>query len=170
MFQSNILSADDIFRYQVIIEHAKLFKRTFVIPADIYNRKTTNIGNHINVAAIVKLINKSENILILHHHYKKFNTILYNEVWILNKIPNVIFITDFTTELEFIILKLNNNYQAFLSGYSDKVNYNKCSLKCFRFQRFEDILMPDMTVIMSKELKQLANGFDKKLKRQKTKI
>ena len=72
MFQSNILSADDIFRYQVIIEHAKLFKRTFVIPADMYDRKTTNIGNHINVAAIVKLINKSENILILYHNYNYY--------------------------------------------------------------------------------------------------
>lgn len=160
MFQSRILSVEDIYRYQVIIEHAKLFKRTFVIPADIYNRKTSNIGNHINIAAVVKLLNKFENILILHWHYKKFNTISYDEVWILNKIPNVIFITDYTTELKHIISKLNN-YQAFLSGYSDKVNYSKCSLKRFRFQRFEGVLMPDITVIMNKELKQFANGFDK---------
>lgn len=161
MFQSHILSPEDIFRYQVIIEHAKLFKRTFVIPISIYKDKTYNVGNDMNVAAIVKLLNKSENILILHRSYKTFNTISYNEVWILNKIPNVVFITDYTTELESIISKLNKNYKAFLSGYSDKVNYNKCSLKCFRFQYFEGILMPDITVIMNKELKQFVNGFDK---------
>lgn len=161
MFQSRILSAEDIFRYRVIIEHAKLFKRTFVIFSDTYDCKTRNVGNHMNIASIVKLLGKSENVLMLHHHYKKFNTLLHTEFSVLNKIPNVVFIAECTTEPSNFVSKLNNNYQAFLSGYSDKVNYSKCSLKCFRFQRFEGILMPDITVIMNKELKQFANGFDK---------
>ena len=94
-------------------------------------------------------------------HYKKFNTISYDEIWILNKIPNVIFIAEFTAESTHIIPKLTSNYQVFLSGCFDSNNYNKCSLKCFRFRRFEGVLMPDITVIMNRELKQFANGFNK---------
>ena len=143
-----------------VITKAQHYKRSFILPSNFKHHKTDNIGNHINIAAITKLL-KGENIIFATPRKRSLNTIKYSDFKYLNYIPNPIFVSDWTSELKNI--EVVKNYGVFLSGYSSNVDYSNCFLKCFRFREYIGEYMPDITIIMNKELKQFKNGFNKNI-------
>lgn len=77
-------------------------------------------------------------------------------------LSNILFISDMYTEVSCFINQFKS-YKCFLSGYNSEIDYSKCELKCFRFCEFEGKIMPDITVIMWRELKTFANGFNREI-------
>ena len=135
---------------------------TFILTNNLYKNKTNNIGNFINNRCVKRLTNNIQNKQFIYVYDRVYP---YNDKCVykyLKYISNVCFISEYCSE-NYLFIKGLKSYKCFLSGYNPDLDYKNCTLKCFRFQEFEGKIMPDITVVMWRELKTFANGFDKNI-------